>query len=139
MVERNSVDVAAAVKTLIAASPDVVVQVSAHKSHATFIREGRKAGFGGTFFNVSFAGGQALTDELGKGAAGVVVSQVVPSPYTSTRTITREFAEAVKKAGGGAGANVSSLDGYLAALVVTESLGRAGKQGRHARGLGARH
>ena len=134
-VERNSVDVAAAVKTLMAASPDAVIQVSAYKSCAAFIREARKAGFGGTFFNVSFVGTQALSDELGKEAAGVVVSQVVPSPYSSTRAITREFAEAVKKAGGGANANFSSLEGYLAARVVTEGLNRAGGKGATREGL----
>jgi branched-chain amino acid transport system substrate-binding protein len=128
-VERNSVDVAAAVKTLMAASPDAVIQVSAYKSCAAFIREARKAGFGGMFFNVSFVGTQALSDELGKEAAGVVISQVMPSPYSSTRTITREFADAVKKAGGTANANFSSLEGYLAARVVTEGLSRAGGKG----------
>lgn len=134
-VERNSVDVAAAVKTLMAASPDAVIQVSAYKSCAAFIREARKAGFGGTFFNVSFVGTQALADELGKEAAGVVVSQVVPSPYNSARPIAREFAEAVKKAGGTANANFSSLEGYLAARVVTEDLGRAGSKGATREGL----
>ena len=134
-VERNSVDVAAAVKTLMAASPDAVIQVSAYKSCAAFIRQARKAGFGGTFFNVSFVGTQALSDELGKEAAGVVVSQVVPSPYNSARPIAREFAEAVKKAGGGANANFSSLEGYLAARVVTEGLGRAGSKGATREGL----
>jgi ABC-type branched-subunit amino acid transport system substrate-binding protein len=123
-VERNSVDVAAAVKSLVAARPDAVVQVSAYKSCAAFIREARKAGYGGTFYNVSFVGTQALADELGKDGAGVVVSQVVPSPYNSANAITREFAEAVRKAGAG-NINYSSLEGYLAAKVVTEGLRRA--------------
>lgn len=65
-VERNSVDVAAAVKTLVAAEPNAVVQIGAYKSCAAFIREARKAGYGGTFYNVSFVGTQALSDELGK-------------------------------------------------------------------------
>ena len=80
--ERNSVDVDAAVKKLMAAAPDAVVQISAYKSCAAFIRAARKAGYGGTFFNVSFVGTQALADELGKDGAGIVVSQVVPSPYS---------------------------------------------------------
>lgn len=134
-VERNSVDVAAAVKTLMAASPDAVIQVSAYKSCAAFIREARKAGFGGTFFNVSFVGTQALSDELGKEAAGVVVSQVMPTPYSSVRPISREFTEAVKKAGGSANANFSSMEGYLAARVVTEGLSRTGSKGVTREGL----
>lgn len=123
-VERNSVDVAAAVKTLVAAQPDAVVQISAYKSCAAFIREARKAGFGGTFYNVSFVGTQALADELGKDGAGVVVSQVMPSPYNSANAITREFTDAVRKAGSG-NINYSSLEGYLAAKVVVEGLRRA--------------
>jgi branched-chain amino acid transport system substrate-binding protein len=125
-VERNSVNVAAAVKTLVAAKPDAVVQISAYKSCAAFIRGARAAGFGGTFYNVSFVGTQALADELGKDGAGVVVSQVVPSPYSPARPIVREFIEAVKKAGGEHHANFSSMEGYLAAKVFAEGLRRAG-------------
>ena len=130
-VERNSVDVAAAVKTLTAAQPDAIVQIGAYKACAAFIRTARKAGYGGTFYNVSFVGTQALADELGKEGAGVVVSQVVPSPYNAARPIAREFVDAVKKAGGDYQANFSSMEGYLAAKVMVDGLRRAGsKPGR---------
>lgn len=125
-VERNSVDVAAAVKTLIAASPDAVVQIGAYKSCAAFIREARKAGYGGTFYNVSFVGTQALADELGRDGAGVVVSQVMPSPYNTARPIAREFVDAAKAAGKGVQANFSSMEGYVAARLLVEGLKRAG-------------
>ena len=125
-VERNSVDVDAAVKAIVAAAPDAVVQVSAYKSCAAFIRAARKAGYGGTFYNLSFVGTQALADELGKDGAGVVVTQVVPSPYNAASPLTREFVDAVKRAGGEAKANFSSMEGYLAAKVLVEGLKRAG-------------
>src|SRR4051812_32877429 len=114
-VERNSVEVAAAVRTLVAAGPDAIVQIGAYKACAAFIRTARAGGFGGTFFNVSFVGTQALADELGKEAAGVVVSQVMPSPYTSVRPVAREFLEAVKKGGADYQSNFSSMEGYMAA------------------------
>jgi ABC-type branched-subunit amino acid transport system substrate-binding protein len=130
-VERNTVDVAEAVKAIAPKMPDAVVQISAYKSCAAFIRAARKAGYGGTFFNVSFVGTQALADELGKGGAGVMVTQVVPSPYNPANAITREFSDAVKKAGAAASANFSSMEGYLAAKVLTEGLRRApGKASR---------
>ena len=126
-VERNSVDVAQAVKTLLAAGPDAVVQIGAYKACAAFIRQARKAGYGGTFYNVSFVGTQALADELGKDGAGVVVSQVMPSPYNGSRAIAREFADAVKAAGDPAmQANFSSMEGYVAARMFAEGLKRAG-------------
>ena len=128
-VERNSVEVALAVKTLMAARPDAVVQIGAYKGCAAFIREARKAGYGGTFYNVSFVGTQALADELGKDGAGVVVSQVVPSPYKPARPIASEFAEAVKAtASKEVQANFSSMEGYLAAKVFAEGLRRAGSK-----------
>lgn len=128
-VERNSVDVANAVATLNAAMPQAVVQISAYKSCAAYIRAARKGGYGGSFYNVSFVGTQALADELGKEGAGVVVSQVVPSPYNPARAIAREFVDACKKAGD-VQANFSSMEGYLAAKVFVEGLRRGGKASR---------
>ena len=125
-VERNTVDVAAAVKTLVAAGPDAIVQIGAYKACAAFIRAARAATFGGTFYNVSFVGTQALSDELGKDAAGVVISQVVPSPTSLTTALGREFTEAVKTYGKGATANYSSLEGYLAARLIGDGLRNAG-------------
>ena len=126
-VERNSVDVSGALKTLLPAKPDAIIQVSAYKSCAAFIREARKAGFGGQFFNVSFVGTKALSDELGKEGAGVVVTQVVPSPYNAAAPIVREFQSAVAEHGNKVNINYSSFEGYLAAKLFADGLGRAGK------------
>jgi len=129
-VERNSTDVKAAVDKLVPATPDAVVQIAAYAGSAAFVRAARKAGFGGTFYNVSFVGTQALADELGKDGAGVVVSQVVPSPYQPSRQITREFLEAIKKGGDKVQPNYSSMEGYLAARVFTEGLRQAQASGK---------
>lgn len=126
-VERNTVDVAQAVKDIASKMPDAVVQISAYKSCAAFIRASRKAGYGGTFFNVSFVGTQALADELGKEAHGIMISQVMPFPFSTTTPISREYLDAVRKAGGDAKPNYSSMEGYLSAKVLVEGLKRAGR------------
>ena len=126
-VERNTTDVAQAVKDIAPKTPDAVVQISAYKSCAAFIRAARKAGYGGTFFNVSFVGTQALADELSKEANGIMVSQVMPFPFSTTTPISREYLDAVHKAGGDARTNYSSMEGYLAAKVLAEGLKRAGR------------
>jgi len=128
-VERNSVDVAKAVQTISAAAPEAVVQISAYKSCAAYIRAARKAGYGGGFYNVSFVGTQALADELGKEGAGVVVSQVMPTPYTNAKGISREFIEMVRKSNGAVSANFSSMEGYVAAKVMAEGLRRSSAKG----------
>lgn len=126
-VERNSVDVAAAVKAIVPAQPHAVVQISAYKSCAAFVREARKAGYGGTFYNVSFVGSQALADELGKEGRGVMISQVMPHPFSTTTGIAREYLAAVQRAGGSNPPNYSSMEGYVAARVFAEGLKRAAK------------
>lgn len=126
--ERNTVEITQAVKTLVDARPEAIVQVGAYKACAAFIRQARQAGYGGTFYNVSFVGTQALSDELGKEGAGVVVCQVMPSPYSAARPITRQFVEAVKAGGKDAQVNFSSMEGYIAARVFVEGLKRAGSK-----------
>lgn len=124
-VERNSSDVAQAVSTINAAQPDAVVQISAYTSCAAYIRAARTAGYGGTFYNVSFVGTQALADALGKEGAGVVVSQVVPTPYSTSRPITREFLAAIAQSGQKVQPNFSSMEGYMAAKLFAEGMRRA--------------
>ncbi len=126
-VQRNTVDVAKAVAEIVPKLPDAVVQISAYKSCAAFIREARKAGYGGTFFNVSFVGTQALADELGREGRGIMVSQVMPFPFSTATAISREYLDAVARAGGDAQPNYSSMEGWLAAKVFAEGLRRAGR------------
>ena len=123
-VERNSVDVAAAVRTIVAAKPEAVVQISAYKSCAAYIREARKAGSGAQFFNVSFVGTAALANELGPDARGVVVSQVMPFPFAAVTPLSAEFIKAASA--GKVDLNYSSMEGYVAAKVFVEALRRAG-------------
>jgi len=126
LVERNSADVAAAVQAIVPKMPQAVVQIGAYKGCAAFIRAARKAGYGGNFYNVSFVGTQALADELGRDGLGVVVSQVMPFPFSTTTPIAREYLDAVRRAGADATPNYSSMEGYVAAKVFTEGLKRAG-------------
>jgi len=127
LVERNTVDVAASIAAIVPSQPDAVVQISAYKSCAAFIREARKAGYGGTFYNVSFVGTQALADELGRQALGIVVSQVMPFPFSLTTPLSREYLAAVQRAGGDNKPNYSSMEGYVAAKLFVEGLRRAGR------------
>ncbi len=129
-VERNSVDVKKAVADIMAKQPEAIVQISAYKSCAAFIREARAAGFGGTFYNVSFVGTQALMTELGKDARGVVVSQVMPYPYSPNSPLAGEFLEAFKAVSAtnkDISVNYSSMEGFVAAKIFAEALRRAGR------------
>lgn len=126
--ERNTVDVEAAVKTILEANPEVIVLVSTYKTCAAFIRAARATGFTGTFYNVSFVGTKALANELGGQARGVIVSQVMPYPYSSATPISGEYLAAGKAAAGDRfEPNYTSMEGYVAARALVAGLRRAGR------------
>jgi len=126
VVERNSVDVAQAAQAILAQKPEAIVQISAYKSCAAFIRAARKAGYVGNFYNVSFVGTQALLDELGRDARGVIVSQVMPFPYAPVSALSGQYLQALKSQPT-ATPNYSGMEGFVAARVFTEALSRAGR------------
>lgn len=125
-VERNTIDVAAAVKTIMDQKPEAIVQIGAYKAVSTFVRLARRAGFIGNFYNVSFVGTQALIDELGAEARGVAVSQVMPFPYTPATPLSGEYLAAIKDRRG-IEPNYSGIEGFVAAKVFTEAVRRAGR------------
>jgi len=125
-VERHSVDVAKAVDEILAQRPEAIVQIGVYKACAVFVRLARSRGYTGNFYNVSVVGTQALLDELGAMAKGVLVSQVMPFPYTPVTPIASEYLAAVK-ARPGLVPNHSSMEGYVAAKVFSEAAQRAGR------------
>ena len=125
-VERNTVDVKAAVDTLARADAQAVIMVSAYKSCAAFVRGMKKAGASPHFWNVSFVGSRALERELGIEARGIEISQVVPFPWDNTIPIVHEYRKALEEAAAGE-PGFGTLEGYIAAKVTAEGLRRAGK------------
>ncbi len=125
-VERNSTDVSAALAALLPAQPEAVVQIGAYKACAEFIKQARAKGYGGQFFNVSFVGSKALADELGAAGMGVVISQVVPFPYTPSAPVVREYQQRMKEAGQ-TELDFSSMEGFLIGKVFVEGVRRAGR------------
>ncbi len=124
--ERNTVDVAGALNAILAEQPEAVVQIGAYKACAEFIKQARAKGYGGQFFNVSFVGAKALADELGPVGMGVVISQVVPFPYTPSSAVVREYQQRMKEAGDQE-YDFSSMEGFLIGRVFVEGLRRAGR------------
>lgn len=125
-VERNMVDVSAALTAILPEQPEAVVQIGAYKACAEFIKQARAKGYGGQFFNVSFVGSKALADELGPAGMGVVISQVVPFPYIPSTPVVREYQQRMKEAGQ-TELDFSSMEGFLIGKVFVEGVRRAGK------------
>jgi ABC-type branched-subunit amino acid transport system substrate-binding protein len=57
----------------------------------------------------------------------VTISQVVPFPWSPLTPVVKEYLDLCKRAGN-VEVNFSTLEGFLAAKVMTEGLRRAGKE-----------
>ena len=132
-IERNSLDVSAAVRALAPLRPEAIVLVCTYQAAAAFIRAARKAGFAGLFAAVSFVGTQDMIDTLGREGAGVMISQVMPSPYIDGHPLAIQFRAAARKAGGRVAITYSGIEGYLAASVLVAGLQAAQRMGRLSR------
>src|SRR5258706_245819 len=113
-VERNTVKVEDAVKKISAVSPDAVVMISAYTSIAEFVRQMKRAGSAAQFYNVSFVGSKALADALQADGYALVISQVVPFPWSAKIPLVREY-QLVLAERGIKDWIFSSLEGFIAA------------------------
>src|SRR5437764_7304698 len=125
-VERNTVDVATAVKSICKGEPQGVVMISAYKSCAAFIKEARAAGCNPTFLNVSFVGSKALAHESGAAGRGVGISQVVPFPWNLSARVVKDYQQLLEASTGKQNYSFTSLEGFIAAKVLVEGLRRTG-------------
>jgi ABC-type branched-subunit amino acid transport system substrate-binding protein len=72
-------------------------------------------------------GTTALSSQLGKDASGVVVSQVMPYPYSISAPIAAEYLSLVRSANKPEiFPNYSSMEGFVAAKVLHEALKKPG-------------
>lgn len=126
-IERNSVNVAPAAKTLATARPDMVIMAVTYKAGAAFVNAIRAEGVAPQFYTGSFIGPQALAKELGANGAGVGVSQVAPFPWSINAPVVREYQKLLTKADAKAEPSYVSLEGFIAAKVFAEGVKRAGK------------
>lgn len=126
--DKTKNDVSDAVKAIGASDAQAVVMISTYKPTAAFVKQMRIAGHVPQFFALSVVGYKGLQAELGKEAAGIAISQVVPYPWSSSSLLVREFealpAEMVPKAG----ITYTTFEGFIAAKVMVEGLRRAGPQ-----------
>jgi ABC-type branched-subunit amino acid transport system substrate-binding protein len=130
-VERNSVDVSAALATMVAAKPEVIIMISAYSSCAEFIKQAKAKQLATQFVNVSFVGTRALAKALGPAADGVMISQVMLPPTANKFPLIVEYQRALKAAGVNE-FSYTSLEGYVAAKVMVEALRKGGDASRDA-------
>lgn len=115
----------ASAQTLARLRPASVILATAGKVSTAVIGETIKHGVRPQFIGISAISAAQLVGDLKTDAAGIVIAQVVPSPWSSKYRIVRQYREAL--GGKPEDAHYASLEGYMAGRVMVEGLRRAGK------------
>ncbi|MDR3480576.1 MAG: ABC transporter substrate-binding protein [Burkholderiaceae bacterium] len=121
-VERNSINVEAAVAKIKSQHVDSVFVVSAYKTTGELLKKARGAGYFGFFTTLSFVGEEPLADEAGNAAQGVLVTAVMPSPHSEPIALSSEYHKALSKAVPTPAFTYASMEGYVVARVVVDAL-----------------
>jgi branched-chain amino acid transport system substrate-binding protein len=124
---RNTVEVDAGLKEVMAAHPQAVIVVGPYAPVAAVVKEAHAGRWRPQFLTVSFVGTEEFIKEAGADADGTIITQVVP-PYDRTDYATvglyRKYLEKYYPA---TPPSFVSLEGFVDAMVVVEGLKRAGK------------
>lgn len=126
-VERGSSDVRQAVKTIAAASPQVVICGSFGKSLVEFIKGMKSTPAQPQFYALSFFTAGASIQQLGADARGIGVTQVMPRPSATNLPLVREFHAVMAAHAPQAKLSYISLEGFVTAKVLVEALRRTGR------------
>lgn len=125
---RNTVAVKTALLDLRAAKPEAVIIIAPYKPTATFIKWARHLGMKSIFMTLSFAGSNALADELGDQGEGVIVTQVVPFPTGNTVPASASYRAALKAYDPEAKPGFISFEGYLTGRLAIHIIDHCGEQ-----------
>ncbi|WP_167492520.1 ABC transporter substrate-binding protein [Pseudomonas leptonychotis] len=124
LIQRNSLDVAGAVRALQATQPEAIIFAGTYRQLSAAIKQAKALNFNTRFIGVSFIGTAGFIREAGKDGDGVYISQVVPSPHDTSRALVQAY-QADMHPGS---FDHSSLEGYIGAAVFTQALLNAGAQ-----------
>ncbi len=111
---------------LFATKPDAVILGAVGTNAADFIRAFKDAGSAAMLLAFSGVGTDILFKQLGEKSSGVIVSQIVPFPTTSSIPLVREY-QAVSKSRGSSEFTHLGLWGHVSARMMVESLKRTGR------------
>ena len=123
--ERNKPVVESLIQRLMSEKPQAIVFTTSAAPTADIIQRAKAAGMSNSVFRVtlSFVGPSQIQQLLGKAAAGLVVSYVVPRPWSAEPIVLEHLA--AMRAIGTEGPTFTSLESYMAAKALTTAISRA--------------
>ncbi len=130
---RGTMDMDDAFQKIKASSAEAVIMVGTYSPLAKFIKISHDAGYTPYFHTVSFVGSEAFGKEIVEQKINpalysrIIVTQVVPSPFSNEMPGVREYQASVKKHYPNDKPNYVALEGYINARVLVHALKKAGR------------
>ncbi|MFN7856267.1 MAG: ABC transporter substrate-binding protein [Acidovorax sp.] len=132
-IQADASDVQRAVASLSRSGPDAIIMITAGAPTVAFIKAYRAVNRATRFYTLSVMGTQATVRALGPEGVGVVVTTVVPLPWSQSMPLAREYRTALTQAGFAQNISLIGMEAYLNIKVLVEGLRRAGKDLTRAR------
>ena len=120
------VDVRRAVAAISEKRPPAIIMCTSGMGAVAFIKKYREKGAPTQFYCLSEVGSRELAIDLGPASRGIVIAQVVPSPWSALVPVSMEY-QRLRQKQPPMPASYGSLEGFIAAKVFTEGLKRAGR------------
>ncbi|MDB5813483.1 MAG: transporter substrate-binding protein [Rhodocyclales bacterium] len=125
--EKNTEDIDAAVNIILKSNPQAVIMIAITRPAALFVKAALDRSPGLQVFSISVVNGEDIYriagDEFGR---GVGITQVMPSPFSGTVKIVRDYQEAMKQHAPGQPFSYASFEEYVGARILIEGLRKAG-------------
>lgn len=125
-IANDASNVQQAVDTIYKTHPEAILLVTVGAPTPAFIKAYNKLGRGTQYLTTSVMATQSTIKALGADGVGVVVSTIVPFPWSQTSSLAQEYKAAMEKAGKSE-LSFISLEGYTNAKVFADALQLAGR------------
>lgn len=120
--ERNTTAVKLAALALRSANPQAVIMIGPYRPCVEFVKLSRQLGSDAQLASISFVGSDPLAKELGSLAKGIIVTQVVPSPFDASLPLVARFQRALKQYDASGEPSYIALEGYVTGRLAIAAL-----------------
>jgi ABC-type branched-subunit amino acid transport system substrate-binding protein len=125
--EKNTENIDAAVGEILKSNPQAVIMAGITRPAALFVKQIVDQSPGLQVFSISVVSGEDIYRIAGdEFARGVGITQVMPSPFSGTLKVVREYQDAMKLYAPGQAFSYASFEEYVGARVLIEGLKKAG-------------
>lgn len=125
-VDNRKPDVTGPVRDLLQKRPQAVLLIASAKASSDFVKLYRAQGGTANFISLSNTSNNDYVQGLGDEARGAVVMQVMPSPFSGTTPLAREYAAAAAKKK--LPLSYAGFSGFASAKLLAVGLARAGRE-----------